>query len=182
MEHLLEPGGFYDITNEHIAYYSQNTLQFLLQKNGFDVMEHGEVADIYIYAIVKKRELYRLEEKWADVAALTSKVRAFVYEKTKNGEKIAVWCAGHFTFTVLSVSQIGNKISYIIDNAEFKQNRYSPATHVPIYGAEKLTEEPVNTILILGPIYVDEIVNEIKTKCPYSVCIATVDKNGLRIC
>ena len=182
MEHLLEPGGFYDITNEHIAYYSQNTLRFLLQKNGFDVMEHGEVADIYIYAIVKKREIYRLEEKWADVAALTSKVRAFVYEKTKNGEKIAVWCAGHFTFTVLSVSQIGNKISYIIDNAEFKQNRYSPATHVPIYGAEKLTEEPVNTILILGPIYVDEIVNEIKTKCPYSVCIATVDKNGLRIC
>ena len=45
MEHLLSSEGFFDIVRDHIAYYSEDTLRFLLQKNGFDVLEHGEVFD-----------------------------------------------------------------------------------------------------------------------------------------
>lgn len=181
LEHLLEPGGFYDITADHIAYYSEDTLRYLLQKNGFDVIESGQVSKIYIYAIVKKRQPVDLKTIWSDVEPLAQKVRKFVSESTADNKKIAVWCAGHFAFTVLSVAQIGDKISYIIDNAKFKQGFYAPASHVPIVGVEHFQEEPVDTILILGPIYIDELIREIRTKCSEQVQIASMEKNGLQI-
>ena len=181
LEHLLEPGGFYDITSDHIAYYSENTLRFLLQKNGFDVIEQGKVSKIYIYAIVRKRLPHNIQSIWSDVEPLAQQVRDFVAEATEDGKKIAVWCAGHFAFTVLSVAQIGDHVSYIIDNAKFKQGFFAPASYVPIVGAEHFQEEPVDTILILGPIYIDEIIDEIRTKCSKDIRIAAMDKNGLQI-
>ncbi len=180
LEHLLKPGGFYDIVIDHIAYYSEDTLRFVLQKNGFDVLECGEVAKLYIYAIVKKRKPHNLKEIWADVEPLAVEVRNFAKRATENGRKLAIWCAGHFAFTVLSLSGIGDQVAYIIDNAKFKQGCYSPGTHVLIAGVEHFQEEPVDTILILGPIYIDEIVNEIRSKCSCDIAIATMDKTGIR--
>lgn len=179
LEHLLKPGGFFDITRDHIAYYNQETLQFLLKKNGFDILEFGEVSQLYIYAIVKKRAPYNLQSIWSDVDFLTDKVRNYVSTNTEDGKKIAVWCAGHFAFTVLALAEISSKVSYIIDNAEFKKGRYSPVSHIPIVGPEHFFDDPVDTILILGPIYIDEIVKEIKDKYGSLVRIASMDKRGL---
>lgn len=181
LEHLLKPGGYYDITRDHIAYYNEETLRFLLQKNGFEVLEHGEIGEVYIYAIVRKREPFNVLRAWEDIEPLANKVRTFVDDSTKNGKKLAVWCAGHFAFTVLSTTGIGSKISYIIDNAQFKQGCYAPASHVPIYAPTHFHDDPVDTILILGPIYVDEIVNEIRSKCSQDVGIAAMGKDGLRV-
>ncbi|NBH14488.1 methyltransferase domain-containing protein [Lachnospiraceae bacterium] len=180
LEHLLKPGGFYDIARDHIAYYSKDTLRFLLQKNGFDVLEQGEVSQLYIYAIVKKRALVNIQESWSDVGDLTEKVRDFAQKSTENGKKLAVWCAGHFAFTVLSTSGIASQVSYIIDNAKFKQGCFAPASHVPIVGVEHYQTEPVDSILILGPIYIEEIIKEIKGKCSSDITIAAMDKSGLR--
>ena len=180
MEHLLERGGFFDITRDHIAYYDESTFKFLLQKNGFEILEFGEVAQIYIYAIVCKRKPYDLANAWRDVDELVKQVQRFIHKIKEDNQKIAVWCAGHFAFTVLSIANIGQSISYIIDNANFKQNRYSPASHVPIYGPQYYNAEPVDNILILGPIYIDEIVKEIRTKFGNKVKIFFMNKQGLK--
>lgn len=180
LEHLLKPGGYFDITRDHIAYYDEETLSFLLQKNGFEILEHGETGEVYIYAIVRKRVPVDVLNVWKDIEPLTDEVRWFVANVTKNGKKLAVWCAGHFAFTVLSTTGIGNKVSYILDNAEFKQGCYAPASHVPIFAPSHFIDEPVDTILILGPIYVDEIVREIHLKCSADVNIAVMGRNGLR--
>ncbi|MEE1010348.1 MAG: class I SAM-dependent methyltransferase [Agathobacter sp.] len=180
LEHLLENGGFFDITKDHIAYYDENTLRFLLENAGFEVVEHGVVSKLYIYAIVKKKKVINLAEKWSYVEKLKQEITNYVRENRRNGKKIAVWCAGHFAFTILSVAELGDDISYIIDNASFKQDRYSPASHIPIFSPKHFKEEPVDIILILGPIYIDEIVNEIRTKCSADISIATMDNNGLR--
>lgn len=179
LEHLLKPGGFFDITRDHLAYYSEDTLHFLLQKNGFDVLEHGEIL-IYNYAIVRKRMPLNLEKYWSDVKPLTKMVREFVKKSVEGGKKLAVWCAGHFAFTVLSISGIGEQVSYIIDNAPFKQGCFAPASHVPVKSVSYYQEEPVDTILILGPIYIEEIVKEIRLKCSMNVQIAAMDQNGIK--
>lgn len=179
MEHLLNPGGYYDITADHIAYYDASSLRFMVQKNGFEVLEQGEVADMYIYAIIRKKRLYDLEEVWKDVMPLANEVINFVSEEKKCGRKIAIWCAGHFAFTILSMTNVAADIEYIIDNAEFKKGKYSPASHVLIEGPEYYTEHPVDTIMVLGPIYVKEIIGEIYEKCSRTIKIVTVDKFGL---
>lgn len=180
LEHLMRPGGFYDITVDHIAYYNEDTLRFLLQKNGFDILEHGEIGLLYIYAIVQKRKAHDLQECWKDVQPLAEQIKEHMDKVVADGKKIAVWCAGHFAFTVLSTAEIGEKVSYIIDNAPFKQGHFAPASHVPIFGVEHFKEEPVDEIIILGPMYVDEIVREIKGRCSAGVKIATFGKQGLK--
>lgn len=180
LEHLLENGGFFDITKDHIAYYDMKTLEFLLENNGFEIIEQGYVAKIYIYAIVRKKKIVSLGKYWEDIENKIDQVKKYV-EKIKNeGKTLAVWCAGHFAFTVLSLANIGNDVAYIIDNAPFKQGKYSPASHVPIYGPEYFEKAPVDNILILGPIYIDEIIKEIKQKCSPDVEIMAMDINGLK--
>lgn len=181
MEHLLSTGGFFDITADHIAYYDINSLRFLLQKNGFEIIEHGEVADIYIYAYVRKIRKYNLDEVWRDVPLLTKQVSDYISSKKCENKKIAVWCAGHFSFTVLAMIDNADLVEYIIDNASFKKDRFSPATHIQIKGPEFFKKHPVDVIMILGPLYVDEIVNEIKEKCSETVEIVTVDWMGLHL-
>lgn len=56
LEHLLRGCGFYDIVNDHISYFDQNTLRFWLERNGFEIEEIGETAAVYNYAIVRKRK------------------------------------------------------------------------------------------------------------------------------
>lgn len=180
LEHLLKPGGFYDITADHIAYYNEDTFRFLLQKNGFDVIEHGEIGDLYIYAIVKKRMPYDLETEWSNVNDLSAQIKQYVDDQINDGKKIGAWCAGHFAFTVLSTTGIGKKISYLIDNAPFKQGHYAPASHVKIVGTDYYETEPVDVIMILGPMYVDELVKEIRTKLSPNIKIVTVGKEGLK--
>lgn len=179
LEHLMKPGGFFDIARDHIAYYSVDTLRFLFQKNNFDVLEYGEEAKLYIYMVVRKRRKLDMGYYWQDVEPLISRTQTFIFQKREQGKKIAVWCAGHFSFTILSVSGIGGEISYIIDNAEFKKGCFAPGSKVPIVGPEHFKDEPVDVIMILGPIYVDEIVEEIRTKCSSEVTIVTIDKNDL---
>lgn len=181
LEHLLKSGGFFDIVRDHIAYYSIDTLKFLFQKNGFDVLEIGEVAKLYIYAYVKKRAQLDITSAWSNVELLLLQIKEFVAKEKEERRKVAVWCAGHFAFTVLSVSRIGDDIEYIIDNADFKKGHYAPGSHVIIVGPEFFVSNPVDTIIILGPIYIDEIVEEIKTKCSPDIKIVTMDKEGLRV-
>lgn len=180
MEHLLEKNGFFDVSRDLMAYYSIDTLKLLFEKNNFDVLECGEKLDYYIYIIVKKRKKIDLKSKWSFSKNLILELQKFVFKEKKEDRKVAVWCAGHFAFTVLSTSKIGNNVSYIIDNAKFKQGYYAPGSKVPIVGVEHYKEEPVDTIIILGPIYVDEIVSEIKSKLSDKIKIVTFDKTGIR--
>ena len=52
---------------------------------------------------------------------------------------------------------------------------------MPIVGPEYFAKEPVDTIIILGPIYIDEIMKEIKEKCSSDVSIAVMNRDGIRI-
>ena len=122
-----------------------------------------------------------MKKIWSDSEILEKKIIDYVNGKIKNGKKIAVWCAGHFAFTILTRCDLGEKIEYIIDNAAFKQNCYSPGSHVKIVSPDYYQIDQVDIIMILGPIYIDEIVNEIHSKCSINVEIVTVDKGGLRL-
>ncbi len=179
-EYILKEDGFFEVTRDLYAYYSQETLSFLVRKNGFDVLEIGNIFP-YVYAVVKKRSPINLKEIWSNAEQIKREVLKFAKNETKDGKKLGVWCAGHYSFTVLSMSGAGSYISYIIDNAPFKQGHYAPVSHVPIVGSNYFRTEPVECILILGIFYVDEIIQEIREKCSPVVKIAVMDNKGIRI-
>lgn len=177
-EYISNGDGFFEVTHDLYAYYSQESLQIMLQQNGFKVLEIWNSMP-YVCAIVQKRLPYDMKGKWSKAESKIKEIRDFAEACTKDGRKLAVWCASHYAFTVISVCGIGDRISYIIDNAEFKQGKYAPASHVPIVSPEHFTSEQADTILILSDFYVKEIVHEIRTKISKTVFIYSMNDGGI---
>lgn len=130
LEHLLVHGGIYEICNDHIAYYDCNSLRFLVENNGFEVVEQGEEAGIYIYAYVRKKKIKYMQDVVNGIDEFNRGISDYVSKRCRNGKKLAVWCAGHYAFTIICMAGIEGFIECIIDNAKFKQGRYSPASHI----------------------------------------------------
>lgn len=178
LEHIMLSGGVFDITKDHIAYYDKRTLRLLAELNGFDVLEVGEIGQVYDYIIIKKRSLMKINGAWGDIDKTLNILIQLIKAHSEKEKKVAVWCAGHFSFTVLSMIAGKCKVAYIIDNSEYKKNHYAPGSHVKIVGPEHYEKEPVDTIIILGPIYVDEIVKEIRNFNNKNIDIFAMDKEG----
>ncbi len=175
-EYILKYNGYYELLRDHIANYTEFTLQKLFQDNGFEVLDMRIVNRDTIEIIVKKAEpdeltSLRYNGALIDVSALKSsferldeEVNAHIAHLTSTGKTIAIWGASHQGFTLAATTELGGKVKYIIDSAKFKQGRYSPASHIPIVSPEHFHDEPVDEILIVAPGYTDEIASIIRER------------------
>ena len=173
-EYILANHSFYELLRDHIANYSEQTLRFLMNRNGFDVLESTTVNRDTLSVIVKKRPLFQVDGLKEGFASLARQMSAFFNQRTDAGKHVAVWGASHQSFTAIAASGTGEKIAYIIDSAPFKQGRYAPASHVPIVAPTHFFEEPVDSILIIAPGYTDEIAGIIREKFGGEVEIAAI--------
>ena len=137
-------------------------MQFLFRKNGFEVIDYQTVNRDTHAITVRKRQLQDTAVWQESFKKLKNELLEHVNNYLAQGKKVAVWGASHQGFALLSSLDLGNKISYIIDSATFKQGKYSPASHVPIVDKKHYFEEPVDSIIIMAPGYTDEIVAIIK--------------------
>jgi hypothetical protein len=77
-------------------------------------------------------------------------------------KRVAIWGAGHQALAIMSLAELKDNIKYVVDSAPFKQDRYTPATHIPIVSPNALSIDPVDGIIVMAASYSDEIVNIIK--------------------
>lgn len=58
-------------------------------------------------------------------------------------------------------------MTFVVDSASFKQNKYTPGTHIPIVSLEFLKEHEKDTaaILIMAASYSDEVARIVKQMC-----------------
>ena len=175
-EYILKYNGYYELLHDHIANYTEFTLQKLFQDNGFEVLSMRTVNRDTIEIIVKKAdpdELTTLRYNGAliDVSSLktsyerlTEEVNAYLRKLSESGRTLAIWGASHQGFTLAATTGLGGKVRYIIDSAKFKQGRFAPASHIPIVSPEHFSEDPVDEILIVAPGYTDEIASIIRER------------------
>lgn len=178
-EYILKHDGFYEFIRDHLAYYTEDSLKFLVQKNGFEVIECKIINRDTLSMIVKKRiktEVYNIRKNFTQ---LKSELHKFIDSYIVNNKKVAIWGASHQGFTIISITEIANKISYIIDSAPFKQNKYAPASHVPIVSPEYYFHNPVDCIIIVAPGYTEEIFSLIKQRFKTGIDIAILKSNQL---
>lgn len=181
LEYILENDGFYELLRDHIANYSEETLHFLLNKNGFMVLESACINRDTHAVIVQKRlntDIRGLKENYDRLAR---QMRAFVDKRRSLNKRIAVWGASHQGFTILSTTDIGGSIAYIIDSAPFKQGRYAPASHVSIVPPEHFFKDPVDSILIIAPGYTEEIADIIRKRFGRDVEIAVLKSASIEL-
>lgn len=147
----------YEVMRDHLAYYSERTLSFLFEKNGFDVLERGVVNKDTVYVIVRKQEHLTRDTFKTNYVQIKNSLNSFVDKMAKSGRRLSFWGASHQCFTAASFLSCPEKVESIVDSAKFKQGKFSPASHIPIVAPEQFFASPSDSLLILAPGYTDEI-------------------------
>jgi len=158
VEYLLNTYTLYEFVADHLVYFDKYTIQRAFEINGFDILESGVINNQNdVYVVAKKREIHPIQEMTI-VYELISKLKNIIRNHNQRNENVAIWGAGHRTLALLSLGNIKN-ISCIVDSAPFKQNKFSPITHIKIISPSELLKSDVKVVLVMLPgIYPDEVI------------------------
>jgi SAM-dependent methyltransferase len=185
--HLLKTiaGNQFDqIYHEHFSYFAALTAEKIFAAHGmrlFDIEElwtHGGSLRIYachagdethptgasVAQLVRRERdagLHRLET-YADFAdrvrATKRKLLSFLIEAKSRGKSLAGYGAPGKGNTLLNYCGIRTDfLDYTVDRNPYKQGRYLPGTHIPIFPPDKIAETRPDYVLILPWNLKDEI-------------------------
>jgi len=150
---------FSEFILDHLYYFTKKTLKLLLNVNGFEVIEIKSIwHDYIISAIVKKRKNPDFSLFIESIDILKKQMR----ESLNKYKKIVVWGAGHQSLALISLLDLKDKIKFVVDSAKFKQNLYTPATHLKIKSPEELCKYKPEAVIVIAGSYNNEVVEIIK--------------------
>ncbi len=169
---------YVELIADHLFYFTRDTLTALLSRSGFEVLDCQSVWHDYILsAEVSKRRPLSMKQAEGYFETLAANVNRFVDSYRLKGKSVAVWGAGHQAFTVLSICQLSERVAYVVDSADFKQGRFTPATHIPIVSPEYLERAPIDAIIVMAGSYSSEIVAMLERKYGKRIAVAII-KDG----
>ena len=175
---MLKNEMFSEFIGDHLFYFTKDTLISTLNKNGFGVIECKEIWHDYIISCtVKKREKTDLSSFYNQQKKIEAQIQDFVADYDPN--QVAIWGAGHQAFAVMSLSRLGGRIKYVIDDAPFKQGKFTPATHIPIVSADILSHDPPQAIVVMAGSYSEEVVRKIRSRENSTIDVSILKENGL---
>ena len=176
---IVRTGLFAEFVPDHLYYFSQKTLVTVLESNGFDVLDCRPTWHDYVLsATVRKRMPLDLSCLQVSQQTLQNSFNSFL--SAFKSKRVAVWGAGHQALALLSLMQIAPHIRFVIDSAPFKQNRFTPATHLPIVAPGRLDGDEVDAVIVLAASYSDEVVRSIQAQYGKRFTIASLQENQLK--
>lgn len=167
MDMVLGKMMFSEFISDHLMYFTEKSLRNLLEISGFEVISCERVWHDYVLsAVVKKRKGICLDAVWGQLEKISKEVNDFLDSHITQGKKAAAWGAGHQALAVLSLADVKEKVSFVVDSAPFKQNKYTPGTHIPIVSPEFLGahQKEIGVVLVMAASYSDEVAGIIQRK------------------
>ena len=184
---LIERNEFDTIYHEHFSYFSLLATVTILQAHGlkvFDVEEiptHGGSLRVYASRVEDLTHrvqssvevLIQLEKKSAldSIAGYEGFARQvkqtkfalleFLLSAVREGKTVAGYGAPGKSATLLHYCGIGKDlIEYTVDRSPYKQGRFLPGTHIPIYHPDRLRKTKPDYVVILPWNLKDEIMEQ----------------------
>lgn len=186
---LIELNEFDTIYHEHFSYFSMLTTVRIMEAHGlklFDVDElksHG--GSLRVYACRRECSKHVLQPSVAKVLAdeqiaglstpegyetFARQVRAtklalveFLLTAAKQGKSVAGYGAPGKSATLLHYCGIGKDlIEYTVDRSPYKQGRFLPGNHIPIFHPDRIRQTQPDYVVILPWNLKDEIMEQLR--------------------
>jgi SAM-dependent methyltransferase len=186
---LIERNEFDTIYHEHFSYFSLLTTVRILQAHGlkvFDVEElttHG--GSLRVYACRAECQTHTVEPSVEKLIAQEEKaglaspdgyegfaqlvketkwaLLEFLLRAAREGKSVAGYGAPGKSATLLNYCGIGrDSIDYTVDRSPYKQGRFLPGSHIPIYHPDRIRETKPDYVVILPWNLKDEIMEQLQ--------------------
>lgn len=175
---ILRKNLFTEFISDHIFYFTRETLETTLRLNGFEVIACHEVWYGYILsAVVRKRRAADVTPFDSTRRQIKNEIDAFIVQNA--GQGVAIWGAGHQALASIALLGLSAEISYVVDSAPFKQNKFTPASHIPIVAPERLNTQPVSALIIMAASYSDEVARLVRSRFGDTMAVAILRDFGL---
>lgn len=173
---LIEHNEFDTIYHEHFSYFSLLTTQRILKAHGLRLFDAEELAShggsLRIYACREEDQTHAIQPNVAKVLAdeeaaglnsaagyesFARQVKQtklalldFLVTAAREGKSVAGYGAPGKSATLLHYCGIGRDlIEYTVDRSPYKQGRFLPGTHIPIYHPDRIRETKPDYVVIL---------------------------------
>lgn len=174
---VLEEQAFWDIYYEHCSYFSVGSLARLFRRVGFDVVDVGREYNNQ-YATIEARPGNGTGTAPAaedDLGALSALVQSFatrvprriaewkkrLEQYREKGLKTVVWGAGSKGVTFLSSLKVRDAVEYVVDINPHMSGHFMATTGIEIIRPLALCEYRPDIVIVMNPVYREEIVAEL---------------------
>ncbi len=171
--------GIWDMIYEHCSYFNPLSLAQLLTSCGFQVVDLKEDFDgqflcveaVPVNGLTHSKSFFKdgLKKINQHVNVFTINHRSKVKEwKSKlekivnKGKRVLIWGGGSKGVTFMNTLNIQDEIKYVVDINPRKQDMFIPGTGQRIVSPEFLREYRPERIIVMNPIYVNEVNQIIK--------------------
>ena len=185
---LVDNNQFDTIYHEHFSYISFYTVKQIFESAGLEIFDVDEIpthgGSIRIYAKHKEDNNKKIS---SNVSALLNKEKSkgmtelsyysnfaekaesvkldlleFLIKQKKENKKVAAYGAAAKGNTLLNYCGVKNDlIHYVVDANPHKQNKYLPASHIPVMNEAFLKNDKPDFILILPWNLKEEIIEQL---------------------
>lgn len=166
----LDRGAFEDLMYEHCGYYTPETLAHLMVRAGFSDV-HAEPTFDGLFAAVEARvadgepvdapvDPAVVERIRNDVHALSDRIEAVGSEFARRksaGQRLAAWGGGARAVGLMNLVPATDVIEWVVDINPRKQGTFVTGTGHAIVAPEALKEAQPDAVLVVNPVYMDEI-------------------------
>lgn len=173
---VLRDVAFWDVYHEHCSYFSAGSLARLFRSQDFKVLSlwtdyddqylmiearpgtDETVSDAPLEGEESPEELVSDVERFAaDVRQRLDAWRTVLAERHRDGQRVALWGGGSKAVAFLTTLGLSDEIGAVVDINPFKHGTFLPGTAHEVVAPEALTANPPDVVVIMNPIYHDEI-------------------------
>lgn len=132
---------------DHLYYFTEKSLRFVCEASGFDVIRVEEIWNgASLSATIKKRTPLTAQPFKDNQRELIQDMDNFINQF----ESATIWGAGHQTLMFMTMMKSLDKVPYVIDDFEPKQNKYTHVSHKLILSRDQLKKQPVEGIIVVA--------------------------------